>query len=129
MAELSEVLDRWRTEAEVFERWGDTVRAAVLRACASEIEPGAYEWLTWLTEAEAVALSGHHIDWVKGRFESMRARGHARLAEGKRVYRMCAVPSGALEIGSAFDAGREAARAHRALKSTQDAKRPTGGTA
>ena len=107
--DLAQVITDWHGDAAVLRRHSQHALAEQLERCAVEVQTAAEEFLTWLTESEAVLFSGETARWLQSRFPSLERRGMA-VKEGRvRRYRQCALPRRA-ETASAFEAGRQAAR-------------------
>lgn len=108
--DLETVLADMTSDADALERTGNVKQADYLRASVARLRKAAEEWLTWLSEPEASIRSGFNTAWLRGRFETLRREGHARLAGRSRQYRQCAIPRKANTV-SAANKGRAAARA------------------
>ena len=67
MSDLQATIDRFRADAAVLRRNGETRVADVLDRCAREAESAAEEWLRWLPEADAVLRSGYSAAWLRAR--------------------------------------------------------------
>ncbi len=77
---------------------------------ADEVAEAAHEYLTWLSETDAMLQSGRSREWLRSRFPEWERAGHARSAgRGVRQYRAMIVPRRAA-VQQAAEAGREAAR-------------------
>lgn len=109
MEELETVLADMASDADALDRTGNVKQGEYLRASITRIRQAAEEWLTWLSEPEALIRSGFKLDWLRGRFETLRREGHARLVGRNRQYRQCAIPRKANTV-SAANRGRAAAR-------------------
>lgn len=110
MKDLAVIIAKWKAEAEVVRRRGNTAVADALAACADEAEESAEEWLTWLTEEDAALRSGFTVKWIRARFEAWVREGHARQnGKRSRIYRAAIIPRRA-NIIDATAAGRSAAR-------------------
>lgn len=90
--DLASILGTMDEDAAVFSRNGDVHRAAALRARATEIREATAEFLTWLSEDEAMLRCGE----TRGRVHSLAVRhlasGHARRIGKKFQLRACIVP-------------------------------------
>lgn len=109
MADLSQVLADAREEAAVLRANAAGFSVARVEQLLDDVQSAAEEWLTWLSEGDAVMRSGYSVDWLRGRFEAMRRDGHARMQGRARQYRACAVPRRA-NTATAAARGRDAAR-------------------
>jgi len=108
--DLDLTIRRWRDDASTLRRHGNVALAETLDRCAIEAERSAEQWLTWLTEADAVLQSGRSAKWLRSRFTGWNQMGHARqVGRGKRIYRQAIVPVRP-EVREAMALGREAAR-------------------
>lgn len=106
---LEQVLADARGEAAVLRanRAGFSVER--VEQLLDDIQAGAEEWLTWLSESDAAIRCGYSAGWLRHRFEAWRREGHARLAGQHRQYRACAIPRRA-NTAQAAARGRDAAR-------------------
>lgn len=94
MADLEEVLARWRSDAAVLRRNDIKANASVLERCHHEVELAAADYLTWLTEEQAMDKSGRTRDWLRTRWGGWQMDGNAKLdpSQKRRLYRSCAIP-------------------------------------
>jgi hypothetical protein len=94
MADLEEVLARWRSDAAVLRRNDAKQNASVLERCCHEVELAAADYLTWLTEEQAMAKSGRAREWLKTRWARWQMDGNAKLDrdQKRRLYRSCSIP-------------------------------------
>jgi hypothetical protein len=90
--DLAAILGTMDEDAAVFERNGEHGRAAALRARASEIRAAASDYITWLTEEEAMLRSGESRTRVKSLALRYVAAGHARIVGRRFQVRACIVP-------------------------------------
>jgi hypothetical protein len=109
--DLSEVLARWQEDARTLRRIGGSEAvAAVLENCAGDVARSAEEWLSWLSESDAIMRSGHAASWLRARREEWKRAGHCRqVGRGKYTYRACCIPRRA-NVTDAAARGREAAK-------------------
>ncbi len=115
MSDLATVLAHWRADAAALRRTGDARTAELLERCATEAETSAEEWLTWLSEADAILRSGHAKPWFVARREAWRRDGHARqVGRHKWTYRATIIPRRA-NVVTAAEEGRQAARKLRGV--------------
>jgi hypothetical protein len=89
---LEDVLAQWRTDAAVLRRHGNVAQAALLERCADDAEASAPDWLTWLTETQALDRSAKSPDYFRARREAWRIDGYARQVGRRWQYRRCIVP-------------------------------------
>jgi hypothetical protein len=91
--DLEGVIAGWRLDADALRRCGEPGKAAILDRCAKEATAGAEDWLTWLSETEALLRCKRSIDFLRARFPMWERQGHARLVRrGVRQYRRAVVP-------------------------------------
>jgi hypothetical protein len=90
--DLAAILGTMDEDAAVFERNGDAARAAALRARAAEIRAAAADYITWLTEDEAMLRSGDSRTRVKSLALKYVQAGHARIVGRRFQLRACIVP-------------------------------------
>lgn len=109
MKELSDVLDAWRSDAAVLRRAGHETEAVMCERMAGEVEASAEEWVTFVTEADAMLRSGRSAAWHRGRFAEWERDGHARIRSKLRYYRLAIIPR-RYDITDARAAGAAAAR-------------------
>lgn len=112
MTDLAQILTDWRGDAAVLRRHGKHELADQLERCADAVTASAAEWLTWLSETDAMLRCDRSREWLRGRFASWERDGHARLVGRQRQYRAAVVPRHH-SMTSARHAGAEAARAAR----------------
>jgi len=109
VTDLSLTIRRWREDAAVLKRNGEPDKAAVLTRCADEAEATAADYLEFITEEEAMLVSGRSRVYMRAQFKAWQPHGHARqVGHGKRLYRRCVVPVRG-SLTAAIDAGRRAA--------------------
>jgi hypothetical protein len=105
---LDELLANWRGEAAVLRARGHVADAKLLEQCADEVADTSSEYLTWLSEREAILYSGRSVDYLRGKFEQLALRGLAKAHGRTRYYRRaCLEHRGNAEAARA--AGRRAA--------------------
>ncbi len=90
--DLAAILGTMDEDAAVYERNGDTGRAAALRERAAEIRQAARDFITWLSEDEAMLRSGESRTRVKSLALRYVAAGHARVVGRRFQLRACIVP-------------------------------------
>lgn len=89
MADLTELVDRWRQEIAVLQRWGAERQATVLQTCLKDVE----EWhreqqLRELTIKEAAEVSGFSRSALekmgkRGELTPVGSPGHPRYIAGE----------------------------------------------
>jgi hypothetical protein len=110
MRDLAEVIDRWRSDAAALRRNGFSAEAATLERCASETaESNASEWLTWLSEQEALDRSARSPDFFRVRRSAWEADGYAKRVGRRWFYRRCIVPRSRLSSIQRAEAAQEMA--------------------
>lgn len=109
MRTLEQVLADHRGDAAVLRRNSHVHDAELLERFCDEVAEAAHEYLTRLSEAEAMLRSGRSREWLRSRFPEWEAQGNAwRGPRGERGYRMLVVPRRA-NIERAYQAGRQSA--------------------
>lgn len=107
---LEEVLASEREDAQVLRRRGYARDADLIDGLLDRVRTAAEDYITWLSESEAMIRSGEKASYFKKRYPAWMAEGHARVNErGVREYRMCIVPQRRHESAAA-EAGRRAGR-------------------
>jgi hypothetical protein len=114
--ELEQVLADAREEAAVLESNRAAFSVDRVRQLLAAVSESAEEWLTWLSEGDAMIRSGYSADWLRSRFEQWRRDGHARMNGRSRQYRACAIPRRANTVNAAAR-GRAAAERLQTRKS------------
>lgn len=110
---FAKLLDEWRRDADVLARRGDEKQAKVLLECAQQAAEVASEFLTPLTEAQALTRSGwpkHKLSWWFGKW---KRDGYAWEEGDQRFYVACVVPPRTRNLGpreSGEEAGARTAR-------------------
>lgn len=112
VGDLTQVLSVWRAEASVLKKHKQHALASQLDRCADDVEEAASDWLTWLSESDAMIRSGKSRDWLRGHFSEWERDGHAKLHGRERRYRRVIVPV-KRTLSQARDAGVAAANAAR----------------
>lgn len=120
MTDLAQVLADAREELTILEANHAPMAPARVRQLLADVEGAAEEWLTWLSEGDAMTRTGYSVAWLRARFDGWQRDGHARLAGRARQYRACVLPRRA-NTADAAARGREAAReaAREALRLTR----------
>lgn len=115
--DLAQVITDWHGDAAVLRRRGQHALADQLEQCATEVAHSAEEWMTWLSETDAMLRSQRSREWMRAHFAGWEREGHARLAGRDRQYRLAIVPR-RYSLSSARQAGAEAAKALRQRKAS-----------
>jgi len=116
---LEQVIADYRGEAAVLRRRGAGSVADAIEDFADSVARAAEDYLTWLSEADAMGRRGKSAAWLRKRFPDWYDMGHARYSgrNGRvREYRQAVVPQ-LLD----FDAMRE--EAERVLREGSDEHR------
>lgn len=109
MKTLEQVLADRRGAAQVLRANGHPHDAELIERICDEVAGAAHEYVTRLSEAEAMLRSGRARPWLRARFPEWEAQGNAwRGPRGERTYRMLVVPRRA-NIERAYEAGRRSA--------------------
>lgn len=109
MTDLGQVLADLRGEAAVLRRQGHNRQAATIEDVCDKVQDAAPDYLTWLSEDDAMLRSGRSRAYLRVRFPEYEANGMARRDGRRRRYRACIIPRRA-NLDAARAAGREAAR-------------------
>lgn len=110
---LAELIADWRGDAAVLRRRGDEKQAKVLEECADQAAEAAAEFMTPLSEHDALVRSGwpkHKLRWWFGKW---KRDGYAWEDGDQRFYVACVVPPRTRTIGpreSGEEAGARTAR-------------------
>jgi hypothetical protein len=92
--DLAQILADAREEAQVLRRAGNAGQAEYLDGLLSRIRDAAEDYLTWLSEADAMLKSGLSERTLRRRFRDLMDSGLARHgAKRCREYLACAVPN------------------------------------
>jgi hypothetical protein len=111
VTDLDTVLAQHRADAVALRRNGEVGKAELIERLVASVEASAGDWLTWVSEADAILRSGHSRTWWLAAFKRLQPRGHARqIGRAQRIYRLAIVPmrKGLLDAASE---GRRVARA------------------
>lgn len=112
MSSLNDALAAARAQIATVRETGLAKEADLLERQLAPIEAAARPFTDWLSESEAVLMSGRSADWHRHQFASLQARGLARMSptgRKSRQYLRCAVPQRA-NLEAAKDAGRRGER-------------------
>lgn len=115
--DLDRLLADVRQEAAILERNGATFSVARVRELVDAVADATEEYRVFLPETLAAIRCGYSAEWLKGRFETMKADGHARQEGRVRYYRACAIPRRAMTSDTA-ERARQAARDFRRARRT-----------
>lgn len=92
--DLAQVLADAREEAQVLRRAGNPGQADYVDALISRVRDAAEDFITWLSEADAVLKSGLSERTLRRRFRDCLDCGTARYgAKGGREYLAAVIPS------------------------------------
>lgn len=111
--ELDQILADVLSEAAVLTRNDGKFTVARVEEMVRDIKLALREYLTFVSEAEAIVRSSHKEPWFRQRFPEWERQGHARWDEkhkSKRQYRLLIVPL-AHDDDDVRSAARRAARA------------------
>ena len=93
MRDLAEVLQEAHEGAENLAAWGMEPRICdVVARFARDVGMAAADFLVWIDETEASQRCGHHVRWLRARFDGWQAAGHAMKVGRRRMYRRIVVP-------------------------------------
>ena len=102
-----QVLADIREEAAILRRAGHPTEAEVRERICDRIAVAFEDYLTRLTEEQAMLQSGHSRSWLRSRFPEWEQAGHAGREGRRRWYRAVLIPRrGHAEL--AYQAGRRA---------------------
>jgi hypothetical protein len=106
----------WRSDADALDRQDQAADAEKLRRQCDAVTKSAEDYLTFLSEKEAVLWSGYSKVWLRQRFPAWQRLGHAKTRErgkGDRLYRRCVLPRRA-DLAAARANAVQTARAENA---------------
>jgi hypothetical protein len=109
MKSLEEVIADCRADADALARNLDARLAKILRIKMQEVEEAARDYLTFLSEPDAILWSGKGQGFLRARFAEWQTAGHARLKGRARYYRAIVLPRRAQiaeQLVKARDEGR-----------------------
>ena len=89
---LESVLTAAKAEAASLRTHGHGAQAASLERLVVQVEAAAVDYLTWLTEDEAVSRSDKRPTWFRARFAQWETQGMAERNGRVRLYRQVIVP-------------------------------------
>lgn len=104
---LADVLE----EAAVLDRNRGSFSIERVRQLVADIKMDAAEYLTWISEPQAIIRSSHKEPWFRQRFPEWQRQGHARVnpKTKRREYRQMIVPL-AHDVDAVRANARDAAR-------------------
>lgn len=106
---LEQVLTDWQGKAQVLRSTGHGHDAELVEQVCGDVRDAAENYLTWLSEPEAVLHSAHTVEWLRARFPQWEVQGLAEKRGRRRWYRLIALPRRA-NLDRARTAARIAAR-------------------
>lgn len=104
-----QVLADWRERATHAKVLHDLRIARIIDEMADEFARANEDYMTWLSEDDAMLKADHRRPWFIERFAYWASIGCAEKRNGKRFYRALVVPQRA-NLSAAEEAGRRAAR-------------------
>lgn len=90
--ELRQVLANARGDAAVLRRAGNEGQAEYIEKLCDSVKESAEDYMTWLEESDAKLRSGWTDRTARRRFGELQECGLARWLDGRRQFKMCAVP-------------------------------------
>lgn len=107
--DLTQILADAREEAQVLRRAGNGGQADYVDALVSRVREAAEDFITWLSEADAMLKSGLSERTLRRRFRDCLDCGTARYgSKGGREYLAAIIPNRA-DLGAQRARGRRAA--------------------
>jgi hypothetical protein len=92
VSSVEQVLSEQRSTAAVLRRCGQRELAATLERVCDQFEEAAAPFLLWVTEAEALAVTGRSLRWLRTRYARWVDEGHAIRRGSTRLYRSIILP-------------------------------------
>ena len=93
MEDLEQVLADELKDAAVLRRRGHEHDASLIERIVDRVRAASEEYVTWLSESEAMMRSGRSSGWLRARFVEWQSRKLARYnPRRKREYREVVVP-------------------------------------
>jgi hypothetical protein len=89
---LEQVLADWASKAAVLRSTHHGHDAELIDQVCRDVRDAAEDFLTWLSEPEAVLHSNHTVSWLRARFPTWEAQGLAERDGRRRRYRLIALP-------------------------------------
>lgn len=110
MIALERVLQRASEDARVLKEHGHTDQAASIERVVAGVRIAAHDYLTWLSEADAVAHSRRSVDWLRARRNVWEEDGLAEKRGRHWFYRLIVLPKARRNprLEAASEAGRKA---------------------
>lgn len=108
---LETLIADYREDAAALHRMMNTHDALLIERFCDEVSAAAEDYITFLSDTEAVLWSGYTKDWLRQQFPRWERDGHAKVREhGKRdrLYRRCILPRRANVGAARADAVRAA---------------------
>lgn len=109
MKRLEDVLADARGDAQVLRRHGQHAMADAQERLADAVREAMEDYLTWMSEDDAILQSDRARAWFRSRFADWATMECAELRNGRRYYRAMIVPRRA-NRSAALEAGRRAAQ-------------------
>lgn len=107
--ELAQVIADAREQAQVLRAAGHEGQARYVEQLLDRVKGASEDYLTWLSESDAIVKSGLAERTLRHRFRELLDCGLARYGDGrKREYRACAIPPRP-DIAAARARGRQVA--------------------
>lgn len=108
--QLETIIADWRSNADAADRIGEGDKARLIRTIIGEVSDSATDYLTFVSETEAILYSSKSKAWLRSQFPAWERQGNARYSGRKlRLYRRCVLPRRA-EIGRVTADAEQAAR-------------------
>lgn len=89
---LEQTLADWRGKAAALRATHHAHDAELIEQVCQDVRGSAEDYLTWLSEPEAVLHSNHTVAWLRARFPVWEAQGLAERDGRRRRYRLIALP-------------------------------------
>lgn len=110
MSDLEAIVRGWMADAEALRRHGQADLADILDRCAADVRgSNAVEWMTWLSEQQALDRSAKSADYFRARRVQWETDGYAMRAGRRWFYRRCVVPRSRLSSIQRAEAAMEKA--------------------
>jgi hypothetical protein len=82
----------WEGKAAALRSTGHGHDADLIEQVCHDFRESSEDYLTWLSEPEAVLHSNHTVTWLRARFATWEAQGLAERDGRRRRYRLIALP-------------------------------------
>lgn len=89
---LEQALADWAGKAAALRATHHLHDAELIEQVCASVRESAEDYLTWLSEPEAVLHSNHTVAWLRSRFPTWEAQGLAERDGRRRRYRLIALP-------------------------------------